>query len=419
MEALSIALPPAGTEILITPESGKALFLDFPILGVRFERGGSNLYIIAPDGGHITITGYFTHAELMPFYVEDAKLVPGADFLMVMNPLMDIRLSGLSEEIADAKNAQSIFNTSARGLDGNVFYSLVAGEEQLDHGYQAEWMAPASNFSLPDLATGISGEDSLRYWLGGEARQGQTFIQGLDGAVSVTLSAPTGAAIKPFIAYVTMNGEDTAAVEACRMESSECGNYFYQDGPLGRASLCLKTSESGDMLEFAAEGFYSFQAYYEGWLGVNVNEMRVGGAHVLLNTPSGKTVMDMEDFFRSPAFSGIPVSWSYEDGQKLPEELGEYADGGFNLLDLIDAVDIAADLPDANADVNSAGITATHSLHVENVILVHADTNDVLLLAEDWPADSFSNAKKRAFTLDEQTLLIEDDVPLPPDKDNS
>ena len=55
MEPLRLTMPPPGSEIRVTPEPGRAFVLTFSPEGMRFERGGSNLYIDGPDGAQLVI----------------------------------------------------------------------------------------------------------------------------------------------------------------------------------------------------------------------------------------------------------------------------------------------------------------------------------------------------------------------------
>ena len=411
MDPLRLTLPPPGTEVKVTPEPGRAFALAFSTVGTRFERGGSNLYIDAPDGAQLVITDYFLHSELIPFYTEDGKLVAGADFLMVMNPVMDLTASG---SFAAPKGGRAAyFSPLEKPLDEGVFYSLASGDVP-DYGYGIEWDTPQVGVSVPGAGAALTGSDSAHYWIGRDVCQGQAFIQELEGAITVTVRTPPEGAVKAFLTYVALNGEDADVGDCCLLDDSVCGNSLFQDGPMGRASTTLNRGTDSDTLVLAAEGFYSFQAYFGGWLTMSIPSMRVQEIHILMNAPSGQSVVDLEDYFSGSVFSEVPISWSYDDGRKLSNSLAEFADDGFSLVELIDALGTEHDdLHHLGDHENAHPADDTLAPRVENVVLVRVDTNDAVKLQDEWAGEeeTVSDNSYKTFTLDEQTLLIQDDDP--------
>ena len=381
---------------------------------MRFERGGSNLYISGTDGAQLIITGYFAQAELAPFHTGDGKLVSGADFLMVMNPDMDLAVSDALG--APRGGRPSFFSPPDKAWDEGVFYSLTAGEDIPDYGQRAEWTDGATGPLAPEAGTGVMGNDNVRYWIGRDACQGQAFIQDLEGSISVLLITPPGAAVKAFLTYVALNGEDAPLSDYCKLDEGENGNSLFQDGPMGRASTTLHREPVGDTLVLAAEGFYSFQAYYGGWLSMVFPSMQVEGIEILMNAPSGQSVVDLQDYFSNAVFSDAPIAWSYDESPKVAGSLAEFADEGFNLVELIDALEPEQEhLPDPRAFPAEGALPP----RVENVVLVRADTNDAVNLSEDWTGEGEAkDTSYRTFTLDEQTLLIKGEEPPANDTEN-
>ena len=258
------------------------------------------------------------------------------------------------------------------------------------------------------------GNGNVHYWIGKDACQGRAFIQSLEGSITVTLHSVPGSAVKPFIAYVAMNGEDTPVSDCCKLDdSTDCESNLFQDGPMGRASTTLIRQPDSDILILAAEGFYSFQAYYGGWLSVNFLSLQVNGVHIILNAPSGQATVDLEDYFSSSVFSGVPMEWSYDEGHKLNNSLAEYVDNGFNLVDIIDALEAdEVPLPDPHADGKQEKDENAQP-RVENVVLVDPETNNVIRLKDEWDTETEEAAEPGygTFTLDEQTLLIQGNDP--------
>lgn len=407
MEPLRLIMPSSGKEVRVAPESGRAFALAFSPQGMRFERGGSNLYISGPDGAQITITEYFAHPELAPFHTGDGKLVSGADFLMVMNPDMDLAVSDASAAFRGGR--ASFFSPPDKTWDEGVFYSLTAGGDIPDYGQHADWTDGTTGPLAPEVGTSVMGNDNVRYWIGRDACQGQAFIQELEGSISVSLITPPGAAVKPFLTYVALNGEDSPLSDYCMLDDSENGNSLFQDGPMGRASTTLHREPVGDTLVLAAESFYSFQAYYGGWLSMVFPSMHVDGIEILMNAPSGQSVVDLQDYFGNAVFSDVPIAWSYDESPKVAGSLAEFADEGFNLVELLDAL---GPEPGHLPDPHARPAEGTLPPRVENVVLVRADTNDVVKLSEDWTGEGeTADISYRTFTLDEQTLLIQGEEP--------
>ena len=405
MEPLRLTMPPPGSEIRVTPEPGRAFVLTFSPEGMRFERGGSNLYIDGPDGAHLVIADYFAQLELAPFHTEDGRIVSGTDFLMVVNPEMD-----LGAFAAPRGGRPSMFSPPEKPLDQGIFYSLAVEDGIPDYGYRAEWAESSMGPAAPGTGSALLGNDDMHYWIGKDACQGREFIQELEGSITVSLITPPGAAVKPFLTYVALNGEDTPLSDYCKLDENEYGNSLFQDGPMGRVSITLHREPVGDTLLLVAEGFYSFQAYYGGWLSMVFPSMQVQGIDILMNAPSGQAVVDLQEYFGNAVFDDVAIAWSYDEGRSISRSLAEFVDEGFDLFALMDALDPEHEsLPVPPADPAEDSFPPP----VENVVLVRADSNDAVKLSDDWiDGEEKEGEGYRTFTLDEQTLLIqENDVP--------
>lgn len=371
---------------------------------MRFERGGSNLYISGPDGAQIVIVDYFAHRNLAPFRTEDGKVVSGVDFLMVVNPDMDLTVPDSFSSLK--KGRTSFFSPPDKSWDEGIFYSLTSGDDIPDYGYRADWTDPATGTLAPEAGTGAMGNDNVRYWFGRDACQGQAFIRELEGSILVSLATAPGAAVKAFLAYVALNGEGASLDDYCELGDGENENSLFQDGPMGRASTTLHRESAGDTLILAAQGFYSFQAYYGGWLSMVFPTMHVKALEILMNAPSGQSVVDLEEYFGNAVFSGVPIAWSYDEKPEVTGDLAGFVDEGFNLMDLINALE-----PGQEQLAGPSFPPAEDALppRVENVVLVRAGTNDAVRLSEDWMdgENEAADTGYRTFTLDEQTLLIQ------------
>ena len=406
MEPFRLTMPPPGSEIRVTPEPGRAFALAFSPEGVRFERGGSNLYIDGPDGAQLVIADYFAQLELAPFHTEDGRIVSGTDFLMIMNPDMDLGAFAVPRG-----GRPSMFNPPEKTLDQGIFYSLTLEDGIPDYGYRAEWAESSTGSAAPDTRSAFVGSDDMHYWIGRDACQGREFIQELEGSITISLITPPGAAVKAFLTYVALNGEDTPLSDYCKLDENEYGNSLFQDGPMGRVSITLHREPVGDTLLLVAEGFYSFQAYYGGWLSMVFPSMQVQGIDILMNAPSGQAVVDLQEYFGNAVFDDVAIAWSYDEGRSISRSLAEFVDEGFDLFALMDALN-----PELEPLPVPPAAPAEDSLppRVEDVVLVRADSNDAVKLPDDWTdGEAKEGEGYRAFTLDEQTLLIQGNDPPP------
>ncbi|MDR2488693.1 MAG: hypothetical protein LBD42_04285 [Desulfovibrio sp.] len=395
MKPVHLSMPPPGKEAKVAPEPGRPLALAFAPMDMRFERGGRNLYIDAPDGAQLVIVDYFAFPELPAFYTEDGRLVSGVDFLMVMNPIMDLTIA--ESFPASAGKSPPIFNVPGEPWDES-FYHLAT--EDNDARYHAEWAGLSGISAAPDAGAAVGGRGGTHYWLGGDALQGQSFIQNIAGSITVTLIAPSGATAESFFIYASMQGGDFSFPGAGEAKGN---NGLFQDGVMGRASIVQRSALEGDSLTLAAEAFSSFESYYGGWLLMSFPSMRVEGIEILMNAPSGQSVVDLQEYFSHPVFNDVPIAWLYDEEHKVPSDLADFIDDGFDLFDFLDVVaERETLLPLADDPVAESLLP-----HVEDIVLVHAESHDAIKLRDDWTLpEKIEDTSYSPFTFDEQTMPL-------------
>jgi hypothetical protein len=396
MEPFYLTMPPPGMEARVIPEPGRPFALTFSPAGMRFERGGRNLYIDAPDGAQIVIIEYFAFEELPAFRTGDGRFVSGNDFLMVMNPDMDLAVAASSPEPAGKLSA--LFTVPEEPWDAG-FYQLAA--EDGDARYHAEQAGAPDAPAAPAAASSFSGPEDVRYWLGEDALQGQAFIQNITGSVTVTLITPLGATAEAFIAYVRLQEENLTFKGA---DTPGKSNGLFQDGAMGRSSIVRRSAPEGDSLILAAEAFSSFQCYYGGWLLLSFPGMRVEGIEILMNAPSGQSVVDLQEYFSHPAFSDVPIAWLYDEERKLAGEPAEFVDDNFDLFDFLDVVtEHEHALPFAGSPEEE-----TLPRRVEDIVLVSTRSNSALKLFDHWTLpEHLEGTDCKTFTFDEMTIPLQ------------